>query len=249
MLFRAGFLLLCMASLSTVAQAANAKLQVYYIPLEPLISRDGPKGPLMEVLFELGHRAKVKIEARYLPLLRIARTLDNGGQTASFPMLKSTIRNLYKKPVRLSVPIAFRISQTYVRPGKKPPLTLDGFKKLVLATSPSATLPEPLNQTSGLTVLETPSLATALKLLARGRVDALIHDRTLTNHAIRQNALQGIASDPAGLHFIQPAYIAFSSGVKAATVSKLNVAILSMVADGTLKKLLPGNFVDDYMAY
>lgn len=242
-------LLLGLLSSIPGSAAESTRLILYYVPLEPLISSDGRNGPLIEAIEEIGRRAQVRFDPRHLTLPRIARKIDDGARVATFPILEATARKTFKGTVRLSAPMGFRISQVYMRKGDTTPQTISAFEHRVLVTAPNASLPAPLYASKALTTLEARSLKAALNILLRGRADILINDITITDYVIQSTGLTGVGRDAEGLTFVQPAHIAFSSTVPRRLSSRINIAILSMVADGTLKRLLPNNFVEDYMAF
>ena len=232
---------------ATPAHQTN-KIDFYFVYLPGLLEKDGKTGALVEVIQEVGNRARVVFNMHHLPIKRQDREVRRNKAVVVGPQLDRPDPDDVNKDLRSSVPLAFRRDFAFVRTGTPIPQTIDDIRKMVLVTTPTTRLPPLLARLEGLVNLETHSDLSAIMLLSKGRVDLWVNDKTITLDAVKATSVTNIIYNPNKPYYLWPARLIYSNAVSPDVVARIDSAILSMVHDGTLKAKLPNNFTDDYDA-
>jgi len=225
---------------------ADDRLLLYYLHLPGLLGPDGKSGPVGKILAEISARSGIRFQLRRTILNRMVRELQKNVPAAGVPQLGAMIPVRFEKDIRLSPPIVFRFDYAFVRTGTRIPNNVEEMKKMVLVVSPMTTLPPPLRGLADLTVLKTHSDASALTLLSTGRADLWVNDETTTQTAQNASGVTNIKHDPNKPFHIWPAHMVYSPVLDGTLIDRIDKAINAMAADGTLKKLLPRNYAENY---
>ncbi|TNE63852.1 MAG: transporter substrate-binding domain-containing protein [Alphaproteobacteria bacterium] len=242
----AGLLFVCLP----LKAVAEDEVRLYFIAIDGLLSDDGHKGPLAEMLSEIGTRAGVHFDLKQLPVNRMIRTLvQEDAPAAGVPQMLDVVREKYPEDVRLSPPLIFRRDYVFVRKSRSIPDTPDQVAAMVIAKSPINSLPPNIRHRNDLTVIEARDMVSALRLLSRGRADAWISDETSTLELLAETGIDNVHYDRARPFYVWPAHIVYSAALDQLIAERIDNAILSAARDGTAHRLLPGNFVDDYDSY
>lgn len=227
----------------------TSTIELYFSPLQPLVSADGKSGSLVSTLREISIRSGIKIKTHIMPYARSFRKIEGNEPIASAPYLVEAMEPDRQALVQSSLPIAFRVSLIWARDGAPFPDTIDAIKRYKIASADSAFLPPPLHKDNGLRLIRTYDIQSAIHLLHRGRADIFINDYATTMAAIKAAEVTNINYDPHGLRFVEPACIIYAQSVAKSLIHKIDEAILSMARDGTLAGFMPHAFVPDHKAY
>lgn len=247
--FRVPLLIILLILSVSIRAAAEDSLRLYYLSLPGLLEADGKTGPFATTLREVSRRAVVRFDMRHMVMNRMIRELLEDAPAAGVPQLGPMVEERFHHQMRLSPPVIFRCDYVFVRRDTDIPRTAPEMAGKTLVVSPLTTLPPPLRDTGGITVLKTPTDANALIALSMGRADMWVNDETTTMAAIKESGVTNIIYDSETPFYTWPAHMVFSDAVPETIVLRINDAILSMARDGTLARQLPQNFASQYETY
>ncbi len=245
-------LVLCLITSAQTAVAATDhrgnEIDFHFVYLPGLLEKDGKTGKLAQAIHEVGKRAHVTFRMQHMPIKRQDRELTRNKPLVAGPQLDRGTPDSGFKPLRASIPLAFRQDHAFVLRGIHIPRTIEEIKKMTLVVTPTTRLPPPLHNLDGLTILETHSATSAISLLSKGRVDLWVNDKTMTLDAVQVAGVTNITYDAVKPFFVWPARLIYSDAVSSDIIERIDRAIMSMVEDGSLKAQLPNNFTRDYEA-
>lgn len=224
--------------------ASPQTIEFYFVYLPGLLEQDGKTGAIAEVIHEIGNRADITFVMRNIPMRRQDRALLGNQVIVAGPELDRLNAPETDITLRTSLPIAYRRDFAFVRKGTPIPTTIEATQAMKLVTSPATSLPPPIEQLHGLSILETHSDQSAITLLSKGRVNLWINDETTALAALANSDASNIIYDPDRPLHEWPARIVFSKASDDALVDKINAAIQSMIDDGTMNQLLPNNYAE-----
>lgn len=242
-------MLLALVMASAVPARAQTEIDMYHIALPGLIEADGVSGPVGAVLREISDRSGVRFNRMLVPMNRLIRDLQRDIPALGVPQLGPMITKRFGDKVTISPPMVFRRDFAFVRMGTPIPRTIDEIRPLVIVVAPTTVLPPPLARLDGLSILDTHSDVSAIRLVSRGRADVWVNDETNTLDAIRKAGVTNVVYDSAEPFHVWPGHIVYSQAVDEALRARIDRVILEMADDGTLERLLPRNYTNDYGLY
>ncbi len=209
------------------------RVATYHIPL---LVDDHENGAFMDLLKEAARRADIRYEVVMAPPKRAMRYFEDGDVIALIPALRSTL----VKDAELTRPIFTKQIHAFVREGDIMPETIASLEGRRIGLTRGYSYPRLITMNENIEVDYADTTEGSLKKLLEGRVDVVVADGYTVLFAIEKMQLDGFSYNLSTVLHEQSAYIACQPTDEGRELAqRLSIALDSMEADGTIRKLLP----------
>lgn len=214
--------------------------------LEGLVNKDGRSGLLVKAVKEIftraGHQAVIKV----FPSKRMPELLRQGEIDFVMPVLEIEMHDYTELKAKRSLPFIFRRDFVFVKKGRNVPTSVKDLEGFTLAATRGYGLDPRIKAEETIRYFITNSDEAAVKMVAKGRVDAYISDEFVVNQAIQKAGIEPLAHNPKKPLFTYGAALVTHHKSPVAALNRINRVIKEMWTDGTMKALLPFNNVEDF---
>ena len=229
-------LLLITALLSLIPSHASlatdkVSLASVYIPL--MIEKDGT-GLFIKLADEIARRAGIVFDYDVLPALRAVSIYKAGKVDAVFPATSRSSDILGSR----SAAIYIRRDYAFVREGSPLPRQIQDLEGLSVIINPNYDHNKLLLNNPKITLVKGRNDVSSMKMLARGRGEALVVEARSGMEAMKQAGVGNLVFDPKNPITSVDAFFVFKPGERGKDLAKrVSKAIKEIVEDGTYKSM------------